>query len=535
MKVSIIYLILSVLVHFELFAQDTIPVFGGNYVIKKRDSSFIYLKPLETTDTGTIRLKRVRHVTNAEDGDFLSLDSCFFPDNDIINCGGATGVSIKNSYCAGKILIIGSTDTSKALLDNLSTIVSMMALKSLRLLNVYGKSPTLYGIICDSLTLEKMNCTSILLNTAVIKSYFSMGFAGMGGNSLEIANVQIYGSANIRTYGLNKFYIQRSGIESLMIGSLDNLTPAGFNTIASTYGSITFQNPFLRVNCNGVYVKNFLKLDDSYVKLFVRGEDGDVFKKRSKDGFAYFKEAEYKTNISLAGLTMLEDSKLYLPPTLTPSQLQMNSTSLLNSYVYLVLDSAALYREYGDVQDYFFKTIQFYQDSSKMDDDRKKELTERLNYQKTLYKERMIGAEPFSIGKMTKLIWMKFLKFTVNYGYKGEKAFVITLGIFILIWSLIYYFRFGEEIVRYLVSLNEESSFNKETTGIISEGKKFLMCCWFSFVVFANPRFPSSYFMFTQKLFKWLWREWLFGLLLFVLFIVYIASKYNFIQKMFGF
>jgi hypothetical protein len=536
MKILPVYLLMTVLLQAKLFAQDTIRVFGGAYIAYKNDPGFIYLKPASSPDSGIIRLRRMESTIKAAPGKQLLLDSCYFEDGNTINCLTATGVTIQNSYCAKNLFIIGVRDTANSFSDIFLTIKSWVELKTVKLSNVHGGFPTLYGFSCDSLVMQKIYCSKLLLNATLIRSFFLFQFPEMNDNRLEIANSSLYGHDTIQTAGFNRCYIQHSDIESLTIRNLGNLAPAYFNAASTTFGSVTFQNPLLRVNCDGVYVKDFIKIDDSYIKLFLRDEDGELHKRNGKEGFGYFKSADYKTFISLSGLTMLEDSKLYLPPAITPAQLHLNATSLLNAYLYLTLDSSRLHQEYWDVQDYFFKTIQFYEDSTQLDESRKKDLIERLNYQKTLYKEKKISAEPFSFGQITRLIGMKLLKYTVNYGYHGEKAFAITLVIFILIWGLVYHIYFGEEVEKYLVSLNAESSFDNKALGEIkSEWKRFLMCCWFSFIVFANPKFPSSYFMFTRKLFKWLWREWLFGLVLFVLFIVYVASKYNFIQKMFGF
>lgn len=393
----------------------------------------------------------------------------------------------------------------------------------------------------DSLKYTMLSC--LLVNTR-------SGFNSFGAKKKEIIDkksrgqfIQMYkcvflGNSSIEISPDGRIMIENSEISSLRLKADRRIYSYQFSSTETDYGSLSLNSPMIKTQFINSWVRKSLEIENPIrlIALILRKRE---LRYETMNGWnvnlSNLDSVESRTLISLAGLKMIESSDLYLPIGLKPSQLELNNYSIENTMIHLALDSTDLRNEYVNVGIYFEKLIQYYAENKSLDKDVKERIIERLKYQKALYKAKQISAEPFSISKIFRVTKMKFLKLTVNYGYKGEWQFTKTLLLFIFCWSLAYLFLFSDEVIQYIYVRDEKNEMietDKENPSFL---KLFFMCCWFSFIVFANPKFPSKYFLFSKRMFKWLLIEWFLGLFLLILFLVYIASKYSFIQKLFGF
>lgn len=155
---------------------------------------------------------------------------------------------------------------------------------------------------------------------------------------------------------------------------------------------------------------------------------------------------------------------------------------------------------------------------------------EKIEYQENLLEK--IHAK--NTNSYLKYFQKLFVEYTVNYGYKGEKNIVLWALSTILIFSFLYFLLRSETIKNYILleTITQDSQTIKlPWKELLKRSSKnqfiiFFQCIWFSLVVFVNPRFPSKYFKFDQNLLLIILAEWLMGLVLVMMYLYFIASKY---------
>jgi len=169
-------------------------------------------------------------------------------------------------------------------------------------------------------------------------------------------------------------------------------------------------------------------------------------------------------------------------------------------------------------------------------------LQNKYEHDKAMFKLEYFSINKFgSIGNFITFLWLKILDLTVCNGYNGGCSFVLSLFFVTLIFSAIYFFSSRGKALE-LIGCIYDNDDKKQEENIIEENKKrnrgfsnFIKCFWVSLIILLNPKFPYSYFKWTGWLFAVLVVEWVMGLILVSLFLIYIASTYSFVRTMVGF
>jgi tetratricopeptide (TPR) repeat protein len=520
-------------------AADTLTVFGEKYQVYRQDSSFIYLNAVAKQQT--IRLKYYSAGSKITAKPNSILDSCFFGDADTVICPVTGTFSVRNSFCRGNLVITQQPDSLFTWRNSLSAITGFTHLPVLDFSGVAANKLMIERLFCDSLLLNKNASNEIRMSVMVVFA----GFDYSGNNSRQIVNFSychFYKNAFIAIAPKSAVSIQYSEIFRLRIRPAYRTDTCYFSAVETSFDSLIFTAPYVNAKFVNTWVRENVTIENVARFIALRAEkkilNAENMGNQYNDKLVDFFKVE--TGISLSQLKMMKGTTLVLPLDLNLSRLDINNYSIANASIRLTVAQGDLLNEYEKAVEYFEKLIDYYHEKKDIPDETRKDITEWLAYQQTLYQEKQVATQSFSVGKIFRLVKMKFLRLTVNYGYKGEWKFTYTLLLFILAWSIVYLSLFAKEVVLYIYSPpKEEKNHIQDITQTqkdnISLLKLFFMCCWFSFIVFANPKFPSQYFLFSKRMFKWLLVEWMMGLFLLILFIVYIASKYSFIQKLFGF
>jgi hypothetical protein len=136
-----------------------------------------------------------------------------------------------------------------------------------------------------------------------------------------------------------------------------------------------------------------------------------------------------------------------------------------------------------------------------------------------------------SIGSANRYLKFYFLELTVQNGYNGEGTFFsISLFIF-LFFSLIYFSFHRRDVVNFVIV-------NYENAPAVEKARptaiNYCRCFWVSCVILINPKFPATFFKEKPRLFALFTIQWVIGLIMVILFLVYIASKYPILNKITG-
>jgi hypothetical protein len=166
------------------------------------------------------------------------------------------------------------------------------------------------------------------------------------------------------------------------------------------------------------------------------------------------------------------------------------------------------------------------------------DLQNKYKHQKILHKITFLKHN-FNPVNGINYIWLSFLELTVGNGYNGGSRFFYSCLIMILIFSIIYFVFSREEFVSYINNENGALKNDETDTMYISYEPKsylrnFFKCFWQSFNIFFNPKYNFKYFQFSNKLFIPVIIEWLLGILMIILFLIYIATTYPFIRALLG-
>lgn len=132
-------------------------------------------------------------------------------------------------------------------------------------------------------------------------------------------------------------------------------------------------------------------------------------------------------------------------------------------------------------------------------------------------------------------VWYSLLEKVVGNGYHGEIRFVKTVFWVILLFSWAYFFFFQKEVFSILDPPPPANTLGPEQKPV--KGLQFVAyakCLWLSFVIFITPKYSSAYLQYRLAFIIVLSLEWVLGLVLIVLFLVYIAAAYPFIKSIVG-
>jgi len=128
-----------------------------------------------------------------------------------------------------------------------------------------------------------------------------------------------------------------------------------------------------------------------------------------------------------------------------------------------------------------------------------------------------------------------FFDLIARNGYRGTLNFVITVISLVLLFTIIYYRRFQDEIDRYIYNVRPYGKNSEDKLPRIG-GKvlQFLRNVWFSLFIFITFKFSRNYFTFPRGLQAAIITEWMVGLIMLIIYFFYFASKYAFIKALLG-
>jgi hypothetical protein len=169
-----------------------------------------------------------------------------------------------------------------------------------------------------------------------------------------------------------------------------------------------------------------------------------------------------------------------------------------------------------------------------------------LDHQKTMYRMEYLKDNPTFFNLLAYLGY-QLLEWTVGNGYHGETRFALFSLTLIVIFAFFYYWRYRKDILYYIDHTRNKgetidmpparryrSHFRQRPGSQTTAFVTFAKCFWFSFVIFINPRFPPSYFKFGNGFLVFLLTEWLIGVVMIILFLIFIASQYSFVKSIIG-
>ncbi|SEL07444.1 hypothetical protein SAMN04488505_1011433 [Chitinophaga rupis] len=144
-----------------------------------------------------------------------------------------------------------------------------------------------------------------------------------------------------------------------------------------------------------------------------------------------------------------------------------------------------------------------------------------------------------NLNNIIELFRLSFLEFVVGNGYKGGDNFLVSSLLIITAFAYFYYIFYQKPFIEYINVENGEKagSGKKQKNGTYNSKdytKNFLKCFWKSFYIFFNPKPSFSYFNFQDPLFALVAIEWLIGIFMISLFLIYVASTYPFIRSLLG-
>jgi hypothetical protein len=200
-------------------------------------------------------------------------------------------------------------------------------------------------------------------------------------------------------------------------------------------------------------------------------------------------------------------------------------------------DLETVKRKLQKIKDYVNKTVT----SDDIFGSDKQRITNWLNYQDKQY-------EKLYYQKNNRLYynWLLFLESTVNFGYRGEGAFIRFCLLIIFIFSLIYRIGFKTEIAAYIakeavvavedtpVNTVRNWSVKKIIQRVFIVDIAFIKSFYLSFTIFFNPIFPSLIFKYSKWFFWLIILEWMIGVLFILLFLYFIAGNYPIVTKLIG-
>ena len=124
-----------------------------------------------------------------------------------------------------------------------------------------------------------------------------------------------------------------------------------------------------------------------------------------------------------------------------------------------------------------------------------------------------------------------FIFFKNMLNLRIEKHFFVFLLVLLVLFSMIYFLVYRQEVVSYVLDEYEKS---KDEQPAKFSFRNYCRCFWVSCIILVNPKFPSNFFRLSKGLFLWFTLQWLLSLMMVILFLVYIASKYQFLTKLTG-
>jgi hypothetical protein len=171
---------------------------------------------------------------------------------------------------------------------------------------------------------------------------------------------------------------------------------------------------------------------------------------------------------------------------------------------------------------------------------RKNEVIEWIDYQHNFFRrEYLSNKKDKSLSERGELLWLSIIQATVKSGYEGGWRFA--LWMFGIVFGFTIYFMFfnrrliSEYVTYDTIGDSQQLQLNfRKRRSFFNWILDLFRCLWFSFIIFISLKFPAKLFRLPNRVLFVLIIEWLIGLFLMIIFIVYIVAKYPFIKTLFG-
>jgi len=412
-----------------------------------------------------------------------------------------------------------------------------------------------FGIETIELFLDTMKSTgsidSLILNNVTtngikLRNVTCSHFATFTGTFKEfiLANSKLHNLILINSYRKSSVRIRQNsflGNSYFCIGYdtlLENDYMWPYHRMAS-FDANDFKGQVTFSSVPNSYTKIFLKSSTFHAGLSLNARDAFSFSLKSsfvtiKDTLKLETESPH-LDIDLSD-TYFEDSNAFLkvPLYFNISDLRISPRNLIRLrmlYKYDTLDRQTL----ETIQENFYRLALDVSAAKSINPNVLTECTGWLDHLAVQEEERYLAKSRLFSEDGLLFIWRKILDFTVNNGFNGEAKFIRCVAILTLSWSIIYYLLFRIEVTEYVLPGNKSRlTFYARHTSWSWRFVEFFKCVWFSFIILINPRFPASYFKFSNRLLSWLIVEWILGIFLTILFLIFIVSKYPFSKFLFG-
>jgi len=184
------------------------------------------------------------------------------------------------------------------------------------------------------------------------------------------------------------------------------------------------------------------------------------------------------------------------------------------------------YQNYLSIQRQYDRLKEYVRNMSGVDQSLKDKAIDWILYQEQVLLVYYL-TDNMSVSNFFQLIGLGFLYVTVNFGYNGEWNFIGCCLIVIFLFAWKYYRRYKKEVHYSITEAKEDNYY-------FTRSFEFFKCLWFSTMIFISIKIDKKYFHFNNAFLKIVLFEWFLGLLLFIIFFVYVASRYPFVKDLVG-
>jgi hypothetical protein len=213
------------------------------------------------------------------------------------------------------------------------------------------------------------------------------------------------------------------------------------------------------------------------------------------------------------------------------------------NFVYCKLDRAVDMDSkflFDNINSFYNKLINNIKTAYLQDHDLTAQLENKYRHEQLVFKMIYLRKNP-TLKNNIELFKLSFLESAVGNGYLGGGNFAVSSLLIILLFALAYYLFYRREFIEYINWENEEkekSNKNKRKKSEVydrrNQAKNFAKCFWKSFYIYFSPKFNFSYFNLPTSLWIIVVMEWLIGILMILLFLIYVAATYPFIRNLLG-
>lgn len=178
--------------------------------------------------------------------------------------------------------------------------------------------------------------------------------------------------------------------------------------------------------------------------------------------------------------------------------------------------------------------VKYVNDQQTAPKDLRDEALSRLNYQLVQLDRR------YSQSTIEKL-WLGFLELVVRNGYHGGGNFAIVVSVLVVVFAFGYCLHHQNELDafikqgKFISEGGDQEAHAPESRPVRKEPfLRTIRSLWFSIYIFITPKFDKQYFKFSGGLQRLVITEWMIGLGMIGIYLVYIATKFAFVKALLG-